>query len=388
LSSRPRASRWTALLIGLVLPAAAHAAVVKPWSPPGADSVTSLVAEAKVRFKQLESDTISDATILPFEQVGLAARRLLRRFGRDRLLEAPEIAGSLDSLGLDVEVANDPQLPSIVFVLVRNPNRRASQAVGYILWYRGPDLRMQGAAFPPCLHPRVRSWWTGDQAGPYATAVIYEARGQEMTRGFKYFRLSGDGYYWNLLQYEGHGPDLGAGGDAQFADLNHDGLPELVAWSEVPMADSVIEILPPVRPPIREVIYTDRGDGFVVQDARLIPGPIATLRAFVQALRERNRDQALRLLADPQYLVLAQAAGWAEHRGAGTFVVDRQEEALRWPTWFGARVRGASGERRWVFHFTFQNGHWLIKDWIAEQPAPGAEAGRPDAAPRDSTGGH
>ena len=377
-----RALAGLALLAACGLRAPAAAPLVKPWTPPGADSITSLVAEAKVRFRQLESDTIGDNTILPFEQVGLAARRLLRRLGRDGTLLAPSIAPSLDSLGADVEVVNDPQLPSIVFVLVRNPYRRTSQSLGYILWYRGADLRMQGTVFPPAIRPRVKSWWTGNAGSPYATAVIYEARGDATRLGFKYLRLSGDGFYWNLLQYEGHGPELGIGGDATFADLNHDGLPEIVAWSTVPV-DSAISIEGTVHPTIREVTYTDRGDGFTVEDARLLPGPLATLEVFVEALRAGNREQAARLVADPEYLVLAKAAGWADYKGPGNFVVDSQEEAQRWPTWLGARVRGVSGVRRWVFHFTQQNGHWLIKDWIAESPAPQASR-----APRDSTGGH
>ena len=40
---------------------------------------------------------------------------------------------------------------------------------------------------------------------------------------------------------------------------------------------------------------------------------------------------------------------------------------------------------RWVFHFQLQDGHWLIKDWLAEEsPRSYAVPG----APRDSTGGH
>jgi len=37
-----------------------------------------------------------------------------------------------------------------------------------------------------------------------------------------------------------------------------------------------------------------------------------------------------------------------------------------------------------VFHFTLQDGHWLIKDWLAEQQAPTTASQR--ASP-DSTGG-
>jgi hypothetical protein len=387
-TSVPRPPRWWSVFAALaacLLPLTAHAAVVKPWTPANADSITSLVAEAKVRFRQSDTDTITEQSIVPFERVGQAARRLFRRLGRQNTLFAPSIEATLDSLGLDVDVVNDTELPSIVLVMVRNPYRPKMQAVGYLLWYRGVDLRMQGAAFPPCIRPRLRSWWTGQPGSPYAAAILYHAKGDQGRLGFKYLRMSADGYFWDLVQYEGHGPELGENGDASFVDLDHDGMPELVAFSTAP-PDSILSVQNPVRPVLREAIYTDRGRGFEVHDARIVPGPLATLRLFISLLREGNRDQARRLLLNPDFLGLALAAGWADTRSPGSFLVDRQEEVQSWPTWLGALVRGPNGPRRWVFHFALQDGRWLIKDWLAEEEGP-----RPDdrrRAPRDSTGGH
>src|SRR5262249_50390928 len=139
-ATRPRRQSLpviAAAFLSVLLAGGARAQVVKPWTPAHADSVTALVAEAKVRFRQATSDTIDEGNIAPFERVGQAARRLLRRLGRDHTLLAPSIEASLDSLGLDTDVVNDPDLPSIVLVMVRNPYRRSQQAVGYLLWYRG-----------------------------------------------------------------------------------------------------------------------------------------------------------------------------------------------------------------------------------------------------------
>ena len=377
-----------AVIIGLAglaswAPTAAHAQAVKPWTPAGADSITSLVAEAKVRFRQTTSDTITEQTIQPFDRVGQAARRLLRRLGRDRTLLAPTIESTLDSLGLDTDVVNDPQLPSIVLVMVRNPYRLSQQAVGYLLWYRGVDLRMQGAAFPPCVRPRIRSWWTGRPTSPYSTAIIYETRNDAPSLGFKYLELSADGYFWNLVQYEGNGPELGLAGDATFADLNGDGKPELLSYSRAP-EDSVLSTAPPVHPLIREAIYTEHGRGFVVHDARILPGPLASLKLFLSWLREGKPENARHLLVDGALVDQALKLGWADVRSPRNFLVDRQEEGQAWPEWLGARVQTKAGVQRWIFHFTLQEGHWLIKDWVAEEPSR-SNASR--LAPPDSTGG-
>ncbi len=364
-------------------PRVAVAQAVRPWSPPGQDTVQALASEARLLFRRADADTITERGIVPFERVGQAARRLLRRLGRQHALSAPSIEPTLDSLGLDVDVVHDLDLPSIVLVMVRNPDRLTQQAVGYLLWFRGADLRMQGIAFPPCVRPRLESWWSGDARSPYSAAIVYHERGESGRLGFKYLRLSPDGYYWDLVQYEGIGPELGIHGDATFADLNGDGRPELLSFSQAP-PDSVLTVEGSVQPILREAIYTDRGQGFVVHDARILPGPLSTLRLFVSALRQGDRDGARRLLVNPDSLERAVAAGWATGRSPRTFVVDRQEEGQSWPQWLGARITGPQGVRRWVFHFMLRDGRWLIREWRAEE-TPRTEPVR-GAAP-EQTGG-
>jgi len=280
-------------------------------------------------------------------------------------------------------VVNDPDLPSIVLVMVHNPFRRTQQAVGYLLWYRGTDLRMQGASFPPCTRPRIKSWWSGRPTSPYATAIVYETRDAVPQMGFKYLTLSGDGFYWNLVQYEGNGPVLGPAGDVAFADLNDDGRPEIVAYSPAP-PDSMLTTALPVRPILREAIFTERGRGFVVYDARVVPGPLATLDLFLHWLHENQLDNARHLLVNPKTVDQAVQQGWGNLKSPRNFLVDQQEEDEPWPDWVSARVQTKSSTQRWVFHFALQDGHWLIKDWLAEQPPPSDAAHT--AAP-DSTGG-
>jgi hypothetical protein len=360
-----------ALLVGTRVAAAPP---VRPWQPAGLDSIQVLASEARLAFRRAQVDTLDENEVLPFERVGQIARRLLRRLGRANMLLAPSIEPTLDSLGFDTDVVQDLDVPSIVFVLVRNPHRLGMQAVGYLLWFRGPELRMQGIAFPPGIRPQFAAWWSGEPSSPYAAAITYHERGTSGRLGFKYLRLKPDGFVWDLVQYEGHGPDLGTHGSASFADLDGDGRPELLSFARTPQ-DSTLLAEPPVQPILREAIYTDRGQGFALHDIRIVPGPLATLRAFVLALRNGDRDGARRLLVDPAFLELAQAAGWASGRSPRTFVVDRQEEGQRWPQWLGARVTGSLGERRWVFRFTLREGRWLIQEWRAEEP-PRPEPGR------------
>ncbi len=360
------------------------APIVKPWSPATADSITSLVAEAKVRFRQTTADSLGEGELPAFELVGQAARRLLRRLGRDHLDLAPSIEGALDSLGLDTDVAQDPHMPSIVFVLVRNPYRLTQQSVGYLLWYRGPDLRMQGVSFPSCVQPQVRAWWTNQGSSPYALGVLFRHRVGNTAPGFAYLRMSPDGYYWDLLQYDGNGPELGESGSAAFVDANNDGQPELLSYASAP-PDSVVRVEQPVQAPIRETLYADRGRGFTARDSRMLPGPMLTLRVFVAMLRSGDREGARSLLLRPEMFELVEAAGWAQTRSASSFVVDQQEEGQSWPEWYGVRVRGVNGVRRWVVHFALQGGRWLIRDVVGEEaPRPVT----PRAMSKDSTGGH
>jgi hypothetical protein len=377
-------ARWALVALVLAWPGVAAAQPVRPWQPPGQDSVQVLASEARLLFRRAQVDTLGERELVPFERVGQIARRLLRRLGRENTLLATSLESTLDSLGFDTDVVHDQDLPSIVFVLVRNPNRLTMQSVGYLLWFRGPDLRMQGIAFPPSVRPRLESWWSGDARSPYSAAITYRERGSSGRLGFKYLRLTPDGYYWSLLQYEGNGPDLGTHGDVSFADLDGDGRPELVSFARTP-ADSVLRVEPPVQPILREAIYTDRGQGYVLHDIRVVPGPLATLWRFVSALRNGDREDARRLLVNPDFLELAVAAGWATGRSPRTFVVDRQEEGQRWPQWLGARATGPLGERRWVFRFVLREGRWLIQELRAEEPLR-PETGRGGAT--DKSGGN
>lgn len=353
----------TALFAALLLATApASAQVVQPWTPASADSVTRFVASAKVRFQEQASDSITGRDVQAYELVAQAARRLLRLVGRANVQQASMIETTLDSLGADVDVTSDPLQPSIVFVMVRNPYRPASGAVGYLMWYRGNDLRMQGISFPAGIKPRLRAWYTGRTSGPYGAMVVYTRKTSPAQFGFKFLRMSPDGYVWNLVQYEGNGPELGEPGDVAFADVNNDGQPELIEYRKTEV-DSFLVLERGTPPLLMERIYTERPEGFVAHDARLLPGPVATLRLFALTLMANDRESTARLLADPRMLDDAYATGWGRSRIRGAWIVEYGEEGQPWPEWLALKVQGDGGFRRWIFHFTIRDGRWVIRDW-------------------------
>jgi hypothetical protein len=360
----------------------AHAQVTKPWVPAG-DSLLSQATTARMRFKRQQGDSIGGDNYLPFNDTGQLARKLLRSLGREHVLQAPAIEATLDSLGLDTEVAVDPSLPGFVLLLVRNPFRTSSDAVGFLMWYLRDDLRMQGVSFPPARDARLRAWFTGRKEMPYEACVLYEAKGTSLRPGMKLFRMSADGKYWNMIQYEGRGPEFGSRSTLSFADVNNDGRPELLSFHPVD-PDSVFVLRSEVPPIVNEFIYTERPEGFVLHDARTVPGPVETLRLFTTLLRAGETERASRLLLDPKRIDEAVANGWPGLTARGAWSVEYGEPNQAWPEWLEVRTADPAGHRRWIFHFYIQDGRWVIRDW---KPVVDALAKPPAGAPADSVRG-
>jgi hypothetical protein len=371
------------LLLATILPALARAQTVKPWSPP-ADSFSTWAAEARSRFKSNDGDSAVAGNLRAYDLTGMIARRLLRSLGPANLVQAHAVKPVLDSLGFATDVAVDPAIPNFVLVMVRNPGRPKANAVGYLYWYRGTDLRMQGVLFRGGHRPTMRAWWTGQQDHPYEWAVVdemQESGNLEMTL----FRLNATGAEWTIQQDETHGGVLGEPGTAAFTDVNGDGQPELVSWTRS-RTDSLFVECPDCPKLLTERVFTEGPDGFELLDARLVPSPYSTLVLFVRFLRDRNLASAARLLEDPAKVKEAVALGFGEGAGRGTWSVEYGEAGQAWPHWLAVRLQRPSGVHRYIVHFVQRNGHWLVHDWIEPKralPAGGAPSvmipGRPAA---------
>lgn len=360
----------------------AAAQILKPWSPPG-DTLSPLAHSARLRFERQQGDSVTGPNYDGYQIVGQLGQGLLTSLGRAHLAQAKAIEGTLDSLGLDVQVATDPDLPHVVFMLVRNPFHRASQAVGYFYWLTDKEVRMEGVTFPPAHDVRLRAWLTGRASSPYAAMLLYQREGEKPALAMRLFRMDPNAQYWELIQYDGHGPEFSPGARASFADVNTDGLPELVVFERME-PDSFLEIRSGMPPVVREYVYTERPEGFVLHDLRSVPGPMETLRLFTLMLADKQYDRARRLLVKPASLDTLLKLGWGRHTERGAWTVEYGEPEQQWPEWVEVRVHQDSGFKRWIVHFWIEDGRWVIKNWIPVQPARNAV--RVDVPPADTTG--
>lgn len=367
------------LAAAVLLPGFVRAQTVKPWSPP-ADSFKTWATEAGTRFRAASGDSATGPNLRPYELVGAISRRLLRSLGPANLVQAPAIRPALDSLGFATDVLVDPELPNFVLVMVRNPHRHTAEAIGYLYWYKERDLRMQGVLFKGGHEPVMRAWWTGKPQYPYEWAVVDKHIGTE-TLDFTLFRLSAAGTEWRIQQDETRGGLLGEPGAAGWTDVNNDGMPEVVTWTRGETDSFIVECRDCPKL-ITERVFTEGPEGFEMLDARLLPSPYATLVLFARFLRDDKASSAARLLSDPAKVKDAVAAGLGTAKGKGAWSVEYGETGVPWPHWLAVRVARASGAKRYIFHFTQQDGHWLIHDWIEPKTAgPGARVAVPISPP-------
>ena len=365
----------------------ARAQAIRPWIPPSADSLQRWASETKVLFQANHGDSIGGANLDAYERVGLMGRRLVRSLGKSGLLQAHAVGALIDSLGLDVDVRVDPRFPEFVLLMVRNPWRLTAQAVGFVYWYLGDDLRMQGAMYYGGHRPVMRVWWTGYPDQPYSLGVIDHERGTGGRMRLTLFRLSAAATAWSLVQHPDEGPDLMGGGEAAWVDINTDERPELVAWVRADN-DTLFESCLSCPTIIHEHTYTEARGGMRLHDVRLLPSPYSTFTLFVRQLADGNRAAASRLLRDPSRVDEAVAAGWGLRRRAKAWKLEYAEEE-RWPRWLAFLHHGPRGDQRYIVHFELKEGRWIISDWLKPRPAgtpvPRADSG---AAPgkKKSTG--
>lgn len=383
LAAPPRAHRapWLVVLaLSLLLaPRSSAAQTLRPWTPPGADSIASWAGQARVRFQRNAGDSVGGENFAAYELVGGIGRRMVRALGRGHIAQAVAMESVIDSLGLSVEVRVDPMVPDFVLLMVHNPYKLTAGAVGFLYWFRGADLRTQGIAFNGGWRPAFRVWWSGQALYPYTCGIVEHSHSQKGALGLLLLRLSGDGTYWQVQQAPASGAGLGGDGEAAWVDVNSDGTPELVTWMKAP-SDSLFTECSGCPALYDERILVERPEGFALHDSRLMPSPYASFQLFIRLLHQQNRAAAARLVAKPKMVDDAIALGWAAPGRPGLWSLE-YTEASQWPRWLMMRFNGARDRPSYVVHFAMKEGRWIISDW-GREPAPRpAPNGAPPASP-------
>lgn len=330
-------------------------------SPPDADSISTWVAQAKAGFQSNLGDSAGGENYRPYEKVGLIGRRLLRSLGRRDLLAAHAIKPALDSLGFVTEVATDPASPTFALLMVRNPVRHTADAVGFLYWTKGDDLRIQGAVFKGGHDPRMRVWWTGRPEYPFEWGIFDKTRDGVLR--FTMMRLSPGGTVWGIQQDEERSPLMGERGEAAWVDLNQDGPPELVSWTSDP-TDSLFTECADCPKLLTERTFIEDGEGFELQDQRLLPTPYATLVYFVRLLIDGRLVQAEKLVRDPAKVREAVTLGWNKRVVRRPWTVEYGESGQAWPRRLALRFEGPNGVKRYGVIFAMREGRWIIDNWF------------------------
>jgi hypothetical protein len=330
-------------------------------SHPDADSVSTWAAQAKAAFQSNLGDSAGGENYPPYERIGFIGRRLLRSLGRKDLLQAHAVQPALDSLGLVTEVATDPASPTFALLMVRNPARVTADAVGFLYWYRGDDLRIQGVVFKGGHHPRMRVWQTGQAQYPFEWGILDETR--DGLQRFTMLRLSPRGTVWGIQQDEESFPLMGEPGEAVWVDLNRDGPPEFVSWTSAP-TDSLFTECASCPKLLTERTFIEGGEGFEMQDQRLLPTPYATLVYFVRLLIDGKLAQAEKLVRDPAKVREAVAQGWNKRVVRKPWTVEYGEIDQAWPRRLALRFEGPNGVKRYGMVFAMREGHWIIDNWF------------------------
>jgi hypothetical protein len=358
------------LIAGLLLPAAARAVpAVQPWTPAGADSISTWAVRARAGFRANTGDSLGGDNFRAYELVGRIGRQLLRSLGRGNFAQAPAIEGVIDSLGLDTDVAVDPTSPYFALMMVHNPFRPSADVSGFLYWFLGNDLRYQGVRFTSGRNLVTRIWRTAYDDKPYSWGIIENARNGPGRLKFTLLRLAQTGYFWTADQFPSRGGDFGERGDATFADLNNDGVPEVVSWS-VADPDSLFNECMGCPKLLTERTWNERYEGFELTESRLVPSTYATWVLFIRLMRAGNNTAAARLLADPAKITEAVANHWSQGSARGLWQTLNVEPGQTWPHWIAVRRGRGREAQSWVVHFVVKDGRWLIRDWLKEQPAP------------------
>lgn len=299
----------------------------KAWAREG----LSILAESR-------SDSVGANEARAFDAFDRIAEGYFTRLGMRKMAGARGVLSVFDSLGVPVEMAQDPELPQFVVLTFFHPAYQGHAAMTYLHWFFGEEIRRQRLLLTGGKNLQLEVWWTGRTEGPYEAAILDRRRTGETRDNFlTLLRMAQSGQAWGVVQYGRRGVDLGRG-SARFVDLNDDAAPELVSWSESePDPRFVQDVhLPEI---LAERTWQRTDSGFVLLDDRIVATPFASFVQFLRALGAGQTATA-RALATSQAVVTR-----ARNLGLGAITAKDSWQAL-----------AATGGDRWNENMSFVYG--------------------------------
>jgi hypothetical protein len=355
--------------------ARAQGAAPTPWAPAGLDSMRLWGLEAHALLDAAQSDSIGPNESRAFGLLDRMTRRYFQALGPYGMRGARGILAIADSLKLDVEMAQDANLPQFVVVTYFNTKFAGYGSWTSLFWWRGDDLMKQSILLEGGRNIQMAVWWAGNDLGPYEMGLVdYRRSGDPREGSFTMLRISRQADFWGAVQTVNKTIDLGGPGPARFVDLDNDGVPELAHWAaSKPDPRFVANTnLPPI---LSERTWRRTELGFQLLDRRTVPTPFSTFVLFLKALESGQVGLARSLVATPAVYTRAMTLKLGTFRAPASWRAAEPAPGERW----AASMRFAYGEpprldKAIDVRMKEVEGHWLIDVLtplsVAPPPAP------------------
>jgi hypothetical protein len=352
-----------------------------------ADAANAVLAQAT-------RDTITADDGEAFALLSRIARQYFTALGPRGMRGAKGVLTRLDSLGVQSEFVQDDALPQFCAITFFNPKFPGYAAMTYVYWWRGSDLLYQALRLTGAKNLQFDVWWTGIEVAPYEAAIVDSRRsGEGRESFFTLLRMSRHADFWGVVQTGRKDVDLGGPGATKLMDLNGDGVPEIVNFTEAE-PDPRFADGPYLPPLLSERVWERTAEGFKPLDRRTLASPFATFVLFLRALEHKDTPLARELASSAAVVTRAQTLR------LGSFVAPKAWTVLDTPQGgpWNHVIRLAYGTPQARTHgievgFKFADGRWKV-DRItpagasadSSRAGAAAPAGRkPAPAPRAGT---
>lgn len=342
------------------------------WVPAGLDSMRLWGLEAHALLDAAQSESIGPNESRAYGLLDRMTRRYFMALGPHGMRGARGILAFADSLKLDVEMAQDANLPQFVIVTYFNTKFAGYGSWTSLFWWRGNDLMKQSVLLAGGRDIQMAVWWTGNDLGPYEMGLVDHRRsGDPRVGSFTMLRISRTAEFWGAVQTVNKTIDLGGPGPSRFVDLDNDGVPELTHWA-VSTPDPRFAANSNLPPILSERTWRRTERGFELLDRRTVPTPFSTFVLFLKALEGGEVGLARSLVATPAVYTKAVALKLGTFRAPGAWRAAEPAPGERW----AASMRFAYGQpprldKAIEVRMKEVEGHWLVDALTPLSVAPG-----------------